>query len=102
MKSIARLLTIAATLSACSHTPPARPDFPRTTYACDNGEQVEMRFFPAQGVGVLVRAGKTVELQQQPVASGFLYSNGPTSVRGKDREISVEIGRMMPIRCQAL
>jgi hypothetical protein len=27
----------------------------RVHYRCANGENVEMRFFPAQGVGVLVR-----------------------------------------------
>ncbi len=60
-----------------------------------------MRFFPKQGVGVLVRNGRPMELQQQPAASGFVYGNGPTTVRGKGDELTMEIGRMVPIRCQA-
>ncbi len=60
-----------------------------------------MRFFPAQGIGVLVRNGMPIELQQQPAASGFLYSNGPNTVRGKGSEMTVEIGRMVPFTCKA-
>jgi membrane-bound inhibitor of C-type lysozyme len=73
----------------------------RVRYACANAEEVEMRFFPLQGVGVLVRNGKTMELQQQPAASGFHYTNGPNTVRGKGDELMIEIGRMAPIKCQA-
>jgi membrane-bound inhibitor of C-type lysozyme len=73
----------------------------RVQYICDNGEHVERRLFPLQGVGVLVRNDKPMELQQQPAASGFRYTNGPNTVRGKGGELSVEIGRMVPIRCMA-
>ena len=68
---------------------------------CSNGEEVEMRFFPAQGVGVLVRNGKPMELQQQPAASGFVYGNGPNTVRGKGNELIVEIGRKVSLTCHA-
>lgn len=74
----------------------------RVQYQCSTGDQVEMRFFPLQGVGVLVRHGATIELQQMPAASGFVYSNGPNTVRGKGDELVLEIGRMVPIRCTAL
>lgn len=60
-----------------------------------------MRFFPLQGVGVLVRNGKPMEMQQQPAASGFIYSNPPTTVRGKGNELTIEVGGMVPIQCQA-
>lgn len=70
-------------------------------FKCSNGEQIEMRFFPARGVGVLVRGGNAIELQQMPSASGFVYSNGPNTVRGKGNELTVEIGRMVPIQCVA-
>lgn len=73
----------------------------RVVFACDDGETVEVRYFPLQGVAVLVRHGKTIELQQQPSGSGFIYSNGPSTVRGKGDEISVEIGRRVPIMCKA-
>lgn len=71
-------------------------------FNCNTNETIEMRFFPLQGVGVLVRNGNTMELQQQPTASGFSYTNGPTTVRGKGDELIVEIGRMAPIRCEAI
>lgn len=50
---------------------------------------------------MLVRGGRTLELQQQPSGSGFIYSNGPNTVRGKGDELVLEIGRMAPIRCLA-
>ncbi len=74
----------------------------RVRFACANGEEIEMRFFPLQGVGVLVRHGQPVELQQMPSASGFLYSNGPITVRGKGDDLRMEIGRMAPIACRPL
>ena len=97
------LLTALAGLAACAGKPqrPVAAGMNRVLFDCGNDEQVEMRFFPAQGVAVLVRNGKPMELRQQPSASGFIYSNGPNTVRGKGREISVEIGRMVPIRCEA-
>ena len=44
---------------------------------------------------------KTIELQQQPSGSGFIYSNGPNTIRGKGNDLTVEIGRMVPIQCKA-
>ena len=73
----------------------------RVQYICENGEEVEMRFFRLQGVGVLVRNKIPMELQQQPAAAGFFYSNGPNSVRGKGSELLLEVGRMVPIKCHA-
>ena len=34
----------------------------RVKFGCDDGESVEVRYFPLQGVAVLVRHGKTIEL----------------------------------------
>lgn len=70
-------------------------------FGCDNGESVSVRFFPEQGVAVLQRHGTNIELNQQPAASGFWYSNGPNSIRGQGDRLTLEIGRMMPIQCQA-
>ncbi len=60
-----------------------------------------MRFIPERNVAVLLRNGDAVELPQRPSGSGFVYSNGPNTIRGKGRELKVEIGRMVPIQCQA-
>ena len=102
MKAILDISLIVALLAGCSATPP--PDAAtaerRVQFACTNGEHIEMRFL-AHGVGVLVRNGKPLELQQHPAASGFLYSDGPNTVRGKGDELTVEIGRMVPLTCKA-
>lgn len=93
-----------ALLYGCSHaqqpptTPPARHD---VHFVCDQGETLSVRFFPQQGVAVLVRHGDTIELQQQPSGSGFMYSNGLNTIRGKGSALRVEIGRMRAIECEA-
>lgn len=73
----------------------------RVSFSCENGEEIEVRFFALQGVAVLVRQGETHELQQQRMASGFYYTNGPMSVRGQGDELRLEIGRRAPIQCRA-
>ena len=55
----------------------------RDHYACSDDTEIEMRFFPLQGVLLLIWHGNTHELQQQLIASGFLYTNGPIRVQGK-------------------
>jgi membrane-bound inhibitor of C-type lysozyme len=73
----------------------------RTSFSCDNGETVEVRFFPDQGVAVLVRGGQNTELQSEPVASGFKYTNGQTTVAGKGDEITLNVGMMATAKCKA-
>ena len=98
------VLTLASVLTACTGAPRQERDVieRHVRFLCDNKEGVEMRFFPQQGVAVLVRHGRTIELQQQRAASEFVYSNGPNTVRGKGDEITVEIGRMVPLKCKAV
>lgn len=69
-------------------------------FTCTNGEAIEVRFFPARHTAVLVRNDQPVELTQQPSASGFVYSNGPNTIRGKGDDLRVEIGRMVPLECK--
>lgn len=73
----------------------------KVRYACSQGEDVEMRFYTGREMAVLERGGNAVQLHQQPSGSGFVYTNGPTTVRGQGDEITVEIGRMVPLKCQA-
>ena len=70
-------------------------------FACDNGEEVEVHFKPQSRVAVLLRNGNTKDLQRQPAASGFLYSSGHFSIRGKDDDLIVEVGKMVPLKCRA-
>jgi membrane-bound inhibitor of C-type lysozyme len=72
----------------------------RGTWACDNGETIELRFFPDQGIAVLVRGGQNTELQQEKVASGIKYSNGQTTITGKGDEIKLNVGMMATATCK--
>ena len=69
-------------------------------YQCDGSEYIEVRFFPREGRAVLVRDEKRMELQQQRTGSGFLYANGPTSIRGQGSALTLQDGRSAPMRCK--
>lgn len=100
MKPLYAGLSIAFTLCACSSTPPAPADHD-VAFACANGESISVRFSTANSAAVMTRNGKSVTLQQQPSGSGFIYSNGPNTIRGKGGDLTIEIGRMAPIQCKA-
>jgi hypothetical protein len=85
--------------------PPTRaePTPARTAnYRCDDGEPAELRFFPQQGVAVLVRGEQRWELQQQPAASGFAYGTAPVALRGRGDQLRIDVGRRLPITCVAV
>lgn len=103
MKHVTAILSLSLACVGCAVQAPAGEPTGerRVPFRCSNGEDVELRFFPLQGVAVLVRGGRPMELQQQPSGSGFVYSNGPNTVRGKGDDLTLEIGRMVPIQCRA-
>lgn len=70
-------------------------------FSCDNNESLSVRFVESREVAILMRDGDAIELKQQRSGSGFVYSNGPNTIRGKGDDLTVEIGRMMPIQCKA-
>lgn len=72
----------------------------RVAYACSQGETVEMRFLPQREGAFLLRQGRPIRLEHQATGSGFVYSNGPITVRGQGSEITIEVGRMVPVVCQ--
>lgn len=72
----------------------------RTSFKCDNDETIEVRFFPDQGIAVLVRGGQNTELNQEPTASGFKYSNGQTIIQGKGDELTLNVGMMATATCK--
>ena len=101
--SLMVVVLLAGTLLACSSSARRENEVieRQVRFVCSNGEEVEMRFFPQQRVAVLVRHGLSMELLERPSGSGFIYSNGPNTVRGKGDEITVEIGRMVALQCKA-
>jgi len=70
-------------------------------YRCARGESVRVTYFIDQERALLERNGTTIELQQKPSGSGIIYSNGPNTIRGKGKDLTLEIGRMAPIQCHA-
>ena len=104
MKALIAAAVIACVTAACATKTPAADPAPGgrdVAFACTNGEELSVRFFLSQGRAVLVRQGQSIELPQQPSGSGFIYSNGPNTIRGKGADLTVEIGRMVPIQCNA-
>ena len=81
---------------------PAASEENRVRFACENGERIEIRFSSERDLATLIRQGKRIELEERVAGSGFIYGNGPTTVRGKGSGIMVEIGRMAPFRREAL
>lgn len=74
----------------------------RVAYVCDNGETVELRTFPAQGVASLWRGGKATEMQQvKAYPPAFRYEAGPmTSVEGTPAEFTMQVGAMALTQCK--
>ena len=101
MKNIAIAMFAACFASGCTST--AMRDSPdrEVLFSCTNGESLSVRFMQAKNAAVLIRNGQAIELQQQASGSGFIYSNGPNTIRGKGDDLTVEIGRMVPIQCNA-
>ncbi|WP_029148808.1 MliC family protein [Methylophilus sp. 5] len=90
----------AAMVMGCATKPPlATPD--AVVFDCQNGEVMRVRFVAAPASAVLMRGQNKISLPQQPSGSGFIYSNGPNTIRGKGDALMVEIGRMAAIQCQA-
>jgi membrane-bound inhibitor of C-type lysozyme len=104
MKAILVATALACLAAACTSPPPAGsrgPEVHEVAFRCTDGQSLSVRFFPAQERAVLLRNGDAIELPQQRSGSGFIYSNGPTTIRGKGKDLTVEIGRMVPLQCKA-
>ena len=71
-------------------------------FECERNEAITVRFFTDSERAVMTRNNEDIELKQERAASGFLYSNGPNSIRGKGDDLTVHIGRMAPINCRAM
>lgn len=104
MKAPVAILLAACAASACSSVPEAAEpaaSVREVAFDCADHAPVTVRFHTAEDSAVLLRNGESIELPQRPSASGFIYSNGPNTIRGKGDDLTVEIGRMVPIQCTA-
>jgi membrane-bound inhibitor of C-type lysozyme len=95
-----RVVCVALMLAGCAAKQKlATPE--SVVFDCQNGEVLRVRFVAEPASAVLMRQQSEISLPQQPSGSGFIYSNGPNTIRGKGNALTVEIGRMLPIQCQA-
>lgn len=101
MNRVLALTSLSVVLASCSSPTATLKDAEAKTveYNCDNGQQVTLHFPANSATALLERLGNKIPLTRQDSDSGFVFSNGPNTVKGNDQEIRVEIGRMMPIRC---
>ena len=76
-------------------------EFNDESYLCDRGtEIIQVRFYLNKDVAVLTRKQQILELTREPAASGFLYAMGSTTMRGKGEDLTLTIGRMVPLQCK--
>lgn len=99
MKFFSAVLAILL-ISACAQKATNVNEMNRMRYSCLDGTSLVVHFFPYQARAELLLAGDTHRLPQQPAASGFWYSNSKYAVRGKGKDLWLEVGRSMPLYCQ--
>ncbi|MBM9535861.1 MliC family protein [Desulfobulbus alkaliphilus] len=105
MKTLIAATMVTLLAAGCTSTPSistSSTEVQEVRFNCTDGQSLAVRFFPAQGVAVLVRNRETMELHEQVSGSGFIYSDGSTAIRGKSNDLTVEIGDQVPLRCMAL
>ena len=76
--------------------------YTQVIFECERNDPVIVRFYNDSERAVMTRNNEDIELKQERAASGFLYSNGPNSIRGKGDDLVVHIGRMAAINCRAM
>lgn len=96
---LAATATWGCTSAASSVAAPA--EVRNVAFQCTNGEALSVRFYVGEERAILIRNGQEIAMKQQPSGSGFIYSNGPNTIRGKGQDLTVEIGRRAPMECQA-
>jgi membrane-bound inhibitor of C-type lysozyme len=71
-------------------------------FRCFDGTRIVARFDPDRGRVMLVRAGRTIVLAQQRMASGIRYSDGRTTFQGKGDTMSFEAPGQPPLACTVI
>ena len=76
--------------------------YTQVLFECVGNIPVTVRFYKDSERAVMIRNNENIELKQEPTASGFSYTNGPNSIRGKGDDLVLQIGRMAAINCHAM
>jgi membrane-bound inhibitor of C-type lysozyme len=80
---------------------PSAGNVRRAKFTCDNGEELQVVFFKTLQIADLIRNKKGMELRLQPSGSGFQYSNGMQTIRGKGDDLTIEVADRAPLQCKA-
>jgi len=100
---ISTILALGLTACVATENTPT-PSTKIVKYQCLNSKSLIVSFIPSNnndnGMAVINHGDKkSITLPNQVVASGFLYTNGKYTLRGKDQKVTWTIGKMMPIPC---
>jgi membrane-bound inhibitor of C-type lysozyme len=94
MKSVPSLATLLM-LGACASTP--AEDARTVTFTCDRGPPLVVTF--GDETASIASPEGPIVLPQQPSGSGFAYGTPQRQLRGKGREVTYTVGRMVPVIC---
>ena len=90
------LLAAMLLLSGCATAAPEAAD--EIAFTCADGRELRVAF--TEDRARVTAPQGTFALAQQPSGSGFIYSDGPRTLRGKGDEVRWEFARMAPLVCQ--
>lgn len=99
-KQLARL-GLACGMALLAGCMPRSTAAPTVVFQCDDALQLSVRFEAEQAL-VSLPDGAQLRLPQQRAASGFWYSSGQYSLRGKGDEAQWTVGRRVPVACRAV
>ena len=99
-------LAATVTVSACTGPAPADSSTIAVTYHCANGDKLLVSYDRRQETATLATAllapeDTTLTLPRQISGSGFIYSDGEVTLRGKGQEVQLQAGRRAPVSCMA-
>lgn len=90
-----------AAAAAAAGVPPT--PFTRSYYDCGSGQEIEVRYFPEQGVAVVVLEGVNNEMQEARVGSGFEFVGQGITLRGQGDEATLTVGdQSVPCKLKAV
>lgn len=83
-------------------TPPPLDNRSTARYKCIDGSRMTAAFDPDNGKVTITRAGKTLVLRQERVASGIRYAAGGVSFAGKGESMTFSQPNLPPLPCSPI
>ena len=101
LRTVAGVLSTCILLGACDGPPPEPSNAIEVLFSCDDGSTVRLRFLPEAGRAMLIAPAGETMLEQQRVASGFLYTGRQVDYRGKGQSLMIDSPGEPTLRCEA-